>query len=86
MYDMLKYHMLKTYIKHKKHNFITLPISNKIIIKKMAQKLWFTYIITLFFSAICWFHFINASDWPLALFYNNKIASFHYYYNLIWVD
>ena len=23
-------------------------------------------------SAICWFHFINASDWPLALFYNNK--------------
>ena len=23
-------------------------------------------------SAICWFHFINSSDWPLALFYNNK--------------
>ena len=23
-------------------------------------------------SAICWFHFIDASDWPLALFYNNK--------------
>ena len=50
MYDISKYHMLKTYIKHKKHNFITLPISNKIMNKKMAQKLLFTYIITLFFN------------------------------------
>ena len=47
---MSKYHMLKTYIKHKKHNFITLPISNKIMNKNMAQKLLFTYIITLFFN------------------------------------
>ena len=52
---MSKYHMLKTYIKHKKHNVITLPISNKIIIKKMAQKLRFTFIITLFFSDICYY-------------------------------
>ena len=52
MYDMSKYHMLKTYIKHKKHNFITLPISNKIMIKKMVQKLLFTYIITLFFNRL----------------------------------
>ena len=29
--------MLKTYIKHKKRNFIILPISNKIMITKMAQ-------------------------------------------------
>ena len=36
MNDMSKYHMLITYIKHNKHNFITLPISNKIMIKKMA--------------------------------------------------
>ena len=42
--------MLKTYIKHKNRNFITPPISNKIMIKKMAQKLLFTYIITLFFN------------------------------------
>ena len=35
---MSKYHILKTYIKHKKHNFITLPISNKIKITKIAQK------------------------------------------------
>ena len=34
---MPKYHMLKTYIKIKKHNFITLPISNKIIIKKWRK-------------------------------------------------
>ena len=34
---MSKYHISKTYIKHKNHNFITLPISNKIMIKKMAQ-------------------------------------------------
>ena len=52
---MSKYHMLKIYIKHKKHNFITLPISNKIIIKKIEHKLRFTYIITLFFSAICYY-------------------------------
>ena len=32
------YHILKIYIKHKKHNFITLPISNKIMIKTMAKK------------------------------------------------
>ena len=43
------YH-LKIYIKHKKHNFITLPISNKIMNTNMAQKLLFTYIITLFFN------------------------------------
>ena len=61
---MLKYHMLKTYIKHKKNKFITLPISNKIIIKKMAQKLRFTYIITLFFSAICYYQ-----RYLLVLFY-----------------
>ena len=36
MYEILKYHMLKTYIKHTKHNFITLPISNKIMNTKMA--------------------------------------------------
>ena len=36
---MSKYHILKIYIKHKKHNFITLPISNKIMIKTMAQKM-----------------------------------------------
>ena len=36
MYDMSKYHMLKIYIKHNKYNFITLPISYKIIIKKIA--------------------------------------------------
>ena len=41
------YHMLKTYIKHNKHNFITL-ISNKIMNKKKMQKCLFTYIITLF--------------------------------------
>ena len=35
---MSKYHMLKTYIKHKKHNFITILISNKIMNTKMAQK------------------------------------------------
>ena len=46
------YHILKRYIKHKKHNFITLPISNKIMIKKMAKKLLFTYIITLFFNKL----------------------------------
>ena len=34
---MSKYHMLKTYIKHKKHMFITLPISNKIMIKKWLK-------------------------------------------------
>ena len=50
MYDMSKYHMLKTYIKRTKFNFITPPISNKIMITKMAQKLLFTYIITLFFN------------------------------------
>ena len=38
MYDMSKYHMLKTYIKHNKHHFITLPISIKIMNTKMAQK------------------------------------------------
>ena len=38
MYDMSKYHMLKTYIKHKKRKFITLPISNKIMNTKMVQK------------------------------------------------
>ena len=38
MYDMSKYHMLKTYINHTKYNFVTIPISNKIMIKKMAQK------------------------------------------------
>ena len=43
------YHILKRYIKHKKNNCITLPISN-IMIKKMAKKLLFTYIITLFFN------------------------------------
>ena len=37
MYAMSKYHMLKTYIKHTKYNFIILPISNKIMITKMAQ-------------------------------------------------
>ena len=31
------YHILKRYIKHKKHNFITLPISNKIMIKKWRK-------------------------------------------------
>ena len=36
---MSKYHMLKTYIKHKKHNFIILLISNKIIIKKNDTKM-----------------------------------------------
>ena len=36
---MLKYHMLKKYIKHKKHNFITLPISNKITNKKNGAKM-----------------------------------------------
>ena len=35
---MSKYHMVKIYIKHKKHNFITLHISNKIMNKTMAQK------------------------------------------------
>ena len=35
---MSKYHMLKTYIKHKKRNFTTPPISNKITIKQMAQQ------------------------------------------------
>ena len=38
MYDMSKFHMSKTYIKHTKYNFITLPISNKIMNIKMAQK------------------------------------------------
>ena len=38
MYDISKYHMLKSYINHNKHNFITLPISNKMMIKKMVQK------------------------------------------------
>ena len=38
MYFIIKYHILKTYIKQKKHKFITLPIYNKIMIKKMAQK------------------------------------------------
>ena len=42
MYDMSKYHILKTYIKHNKHNCISLPISNKIMIKTMVQKLLFT--------------------------------------------
>ena len=31
------YHMLKTYIKHEKRNFITPPISNKIIIKNGSK-------------------------------------------------
>ena len=31
---MICQNMLKTYIKHKIHNFITLPISNKIMNKK----------------------------------------------------
>ena len=44
---MSKYYRLK-HIKHKKLNFRTLPISYKIIIKKIAHKLLFTYIITLF--------------------------------------
>ena len=35
---MSKYHVLKTYIKLKKYNYITLPISNKIMNTKMAQK------------------------------------------------
>ena len=35
---MSKYHTLKTYIKYKKHNFITLLISNIINNTKMAQK------------------------------------------------
>ena len=30
--------MLKKYIKHEKRNFITPPISNKILITKMAKK------------------------------------------------
>ena len=38
MYIMSKYHTLKTYIKPKNIYFITLPISNKIMNKKMAQK------------------------------------------------
>ena len=42
--------MLKKYIKHNKHNCITLPISNKIMNTKIAQKLLFTYIIRLFFN------------------------------------
>ena len=37
MYDMSKCHMLKTYIKHKKHNFITQPISNKIMNTKWLK-------------------------------------------------
>ena len=45
---MSKYHMLKIYAKHKKHNYITLHISNKIMNTNMAQKLLFTYIITHF--------------------------------------
>ena len=36
---MSKYYMLKSYIKHKKHSFITLPISNKIMIKKNVAKM-----------------------------------------------
>ena len=47
---MTTYHMLKIYIKHKKLNFIILPISNTIIINKMAQKLLFKYIIILLFN------------------------------------
>ena len=46
---MSKYHMLKIYIKHKKHNFITLLISNKIMNTKIPQNDC-TYIITLFFN------------------------------------
>ena len=38
MYDISKYNILNTYIKHKKHNCITLPISNKIIMNKIAQE------------------------------------------------
>ena len=38
IYIMSKYHILKTFIKHIKRNFITPPISNKIMITKMVQK------------------------------------------------
>ena len=51
MYDMSKYYMLKTYIKYKKHNFITLPISNKIIILSLMIKNWRkNYCLQLFFN------------------------------------
>ena len=46
---MSKY-MLKPYINHNKYNCMIQPIYNKIMIKKRALKLMFTYIITLFFN------------------------------------